>query len=175
MNIAEVKYLDVANGPGIRTSMYVSGCPNNCKECFNKEAQAYDYGKPFTKELEDEIFGSINGGLTVLGGEPMALPNVATVAKFLKRVRDEKPETSIWVYSGFTLEELLSRTGENFESTKAVLDTADILVDGRFEIDKKDITLQFRGSSNQRIIDLKKTFSDENKSHEVIIWDKLRH
>lgn len=170
MNYAEIKYLDIANGPGIRTSLFVSGCNHHCEGCFNKEAQDFNYGKPFTKKVEDEIIKSLRNGLTVLGGEPMEIANAKALAPFLERVRDIKPEISIWVYSGFTLEELLNRKDEELTITKRVLNNVDILVDGRFVQALKSIRLQFRGSSNQRVIDIKKTFA----KGEIVQWEKLQ-
>lgn len=170
MNYATIKYLDVANGPGIRTSLFVSGCNNHCKGCFNEEAQDFAYGEPFTKDVEDEIISTLRDGLTILGGEPMEIQNAKVVAEFLKRVRKVKPNISIWVYSGFTYEELMSRKGEDLKITEAVLNNTDILVDGRFVEDLKSIRLQFRGSSNQRVIDVKKT----KEKGEIVQWADLK-
>lgn len=170
MNYASIKYMDVANGPGVRTSLFVSGCNHHCPGCFNIEAQSFDYGKPFTKDVEDEIISTLRKGLTILGGEPMEIVNATVLAPFLERVRKVKPDISIWLYSGFTLEELMARTDEDLEITKRVLDNVDIIVDGPFVLGLKNIRLQFRGSSNQRVIDLKKTF----QTGKIVIWENLR-
>jgi anaerobic ribonucleoside-triphosphate reductase activating protein len=170
MNYAAIKYMDVANGPGVRTSLFVSGCTHNCPGCFNSEAQDFNYGKPFTEEVEEEIISSLRNGLTILGGEPMEITNATALAPFLDKVRKEKPDISIWLYSGFTFEELMNRTGEDLEVTKSVLKNVNILVDGRFILNLKSIRLQFRGSSNQRVIDLKKTLS----TGEIVIWENLK-
>lgn len=170
MNYAEIKYHDIANGPGIRTSLFVSGCNHHCKGCFNEEAQDFSYGKPFTKEIEDKIIESLGSGLTILGGEPMEIQNIKTLITFLERVRNAKPDISIWVYTGFTLEELLKRKDEELKITKRMIQNIDMLVDGRFVQELKSIRLQFRGSSNQRIIDIKKTF----EKGEIIQWENLR-
>lgn len=170
MNYASIKYMDVANGPGVRTSLFVSGCNHHCPGCFNQEAQRFDYGKPFTEEVENEIISTLRNGLTILGGEPMEITNAIALAPFLEKVRKAKPDISIWLYSGFTLEQLMSRENEDLEITKRVLDNVDIIVDGPFVLDLKSIRLQFRGSSNQRVIDLKKTF----QTGKIVIWENLR-
>lgn len=169
MNYATIKYLDIANGPGIRTSLFVSGCRHHCKGCFNKEAQDFSYGKQFTEETANEIISSLRNGLTILGGEPMEPENVPVLLDFLEMVRKEKPDISIWVFTGFTWEELWKRDGEFLEETKNLLSKIDVLVDGRFVEELKSKMLQFRGSSNQRIIDVKK--SDKNK---VVLWEDMR-
>lgn len=171
MNYATIKYLDIANGPGVRTSLFVSGCNHHCKGCFNQEAQDFNYGKPFTKDVEDEILSTLRNGLTILGGEPMEIENAKVIGQFLNRVRKTKPDISIWVYTGFTWEELHQRQNEDLEITKRVLNNIDILVDGRFIEELKSIRLQFRGSSNQRIIDVKKT----KEKNEIMIWEDLRN
>lgn len=167
MNYANIKYMDIANGPGIRTSLFVSGCRHHCDGCFNEEAQAFGYGEPFTKDVEDEIIDSLGSGFTVLGGEPMEPENMEVLTPFLKRVKKEKPNTSIWVYTGFTWEELHKRKDG---ITEEMLSNIDILVDGRFVKELKSKMLQFRGSSNQRIIDVKAT----NEAGNIIIWKDMR-
>lgn len=170
MNYAAIKYLDIANGPGTRTSLFVSGCRHNCPGCFNKEAQSFDYGAPFDDEIADKIISSLRNGLTILGGEPMEIENAAVLADFLKRVRQERPDVSIWMYTGFTWEQLHSRTGKDLAITEAVLDAVDILVDGPFILAQKSLRLQFRGSENQRVIDVKKT----RLSGDIVLWENLR-
>ena len=177
MNYANIKYYDIANGEGVRTSLFVSGCRHHCKDCFNEMAWDFNYGNPFTKEVEDKILSSLEPyyiqGLTLLGGEPMEAENQEVLLPFLRRVKDSYPNKTIWIYSGFTLEEILGEKPSRAATpyAKEILSLADVLVDGRFILEEKDISLQFRGSRNQRIIDLKPTL--ENK--EIVLWkDKIK-
>ena len=150
MNYAEIKKVDIANGPGVRVSLFVSGCRNHCKVCFNPETWDFDYGRPFTRETEDEIIEALRPlwiqGLSILGGEPTEEENAAVLIPFLKRVRAALPDKDIWLYSGYTYEALRD---------KEILTLADVLVDGPFLLELKDAGLAFRGSRNQRIIDLR--------------------
>ena len=150
MNYAEIKKVDIANGPGVRVSLFVSGCRNRCKGCFNPETWDFDYGRPFTRETEDEIIEALRPswiqGLSILGGEPTEEENAAVLIPFLKRVRAVLPDKDIWLYSGYTYEALRD---------KEILTLADVLVDGPFLLELKDAGLAFRGSRNQRIIDLR--------------------
>lgn len=150
MNYAEIKKVDIANGPGVRVSLFVSGCRNRCKGCFNPETWDFDYGRPFTRETEDEIIEALRPswiqGLSILGGEPTEEENAAVLIPFLKRVRAVLPDKDIWLYSGYTYEALRD---------KEILTLVDVLVDGPFLLELKDAGLAFRGSRNQRIIDLK--------------------
>jgi len=150
MNYAEIKKVDIANGPGVRVSLFVSGCRNHCKGCFNPETWDFDYGRPFTRETEDEIIEALRPswiqGLSILGGEPTEEENAAVLIPFLKRVRAALPDKDIWLYSGYTYEALRG---------KEILTLADVLVDGPFLLELKDAGLAFRGSRNQRIIDLR--------------------
>ncbi|MBR4319524.1 MAG: anaerobic ribonucleoside-triphosphate reductase activating protein [Oscillospiraceae bacterium] len=150
MNYCGLKKNDIANGEGVRVSLFVSGCRNHCIGCHNPEAWDFDYGQPFTKETEDEIIDALRPlwiqGLSVLGGEPCEEENKKVLIPFLKRVRSELPEKDIWLYSGYTYERL---QGEE------ILRYADVLVDGSFLLGQKDISLAFRGSRNQRIIRLR--------------------
>lgn len=161
MNYGNIKYCDIADGTGVRTSLFVSGCRHHCRGCFQPETWDFDYGKPFTDEVEDEIIESLRPqyveGLTVLGGEPMDPDNQPAVLHLLKRVKSLFPDKNIWVYTGYTYEtDLLSRTGKaHLSCTDELLSLIDVLVDGEFVLEKKDITLEFRGSSNQRILKLK--------------------
>lgn len=161
MNYGNIKTNDIADGKGVRTSLFVSGCTHCCKGCFNSETWDFNYGKPFTRETENEIIESLKpfyiDGLTVLGGEPFEKENQLALLPFIKRVRAELPEKSIWFYSGYTLEELKTSPRCRTEATDELLSLIDILVDGEFILEKKNISLNFRGSENQRIIDLKKT------------------
>ena len=150
MNYACIKKVDIANGPGVRVSLFVSGCRNHCPGCFNPETWNFSYGKPFTRETEDEIVTALRPswiqGLSILGGEPAEEENAAILIPFLKRVRAALPDKDIWLYSGYTYEVLRD---------KEILTLADVLVDGPFLLEQKDAGLAFRGSRNQRIIDLR--------------------
>lgn len=177
MNYANIKYYDIANGEGVRTSLFVSGCRHHCKDCFNEMAWSFNYGKPFTREDEDQIISSLEPyyikGLTLLGGEPMEAENQEALLPFLKRVKASYPNKTIWIYSGFTLEEILGEVPSRAATpiAKEILALCDILVDGRFILEQKDISLQFRGSRNQRIIELKPTL----ESGEITLWkDKIK-
>ena len=162
MNYGEIKKNDIANGIGVRVSLFVSGCTHRCKNCFNPQTWDFNFGKPFTKETEDEILSALSpyyvDGLTVLGGEPFEPSNQKALLPFIKRVRETYPEKSIWIYSGYTFdEELLKESRARCEYTDELLSLTDILVDGEFVEEKKNISLQFRGSENQRIIDVKES------------------
>lgn len=171
MNYGNIKDCDIANGEGIRVSLFVSGCTHHCKGCFNSETWSFDYGEPFTVETEEKLItmlsrGYING-LSLLGGEPFEIPNQRVLVGFLKKVRLTYPEKNIWCYTGYTLDTDLFDGGRAYcECTQEMLSYIDILVDGEFIEEKKDISLDFRGSSNQRIIDLKNTL----KSNDIILW-----
>ena len=161
MNYGEIKKTDIANGLGVRVSLFVSGCPHHCKGCFNSQTWDFNYGKPFDGNVQDEIINllapSYINGLTLLGGEPMVPENQKALLPFLKRVRKTYPEKDIWCYSGYVFEDEILKGDANIPETKEFLSLIDVLVDGRFEEDKKNITLKFRGSENQRIIDVKKS------------------
>ncbi len=178
MNYAEIKYCDIANGAGVRTTLFVSGCRLHCPHCFNEVAWDFSAGKPFTREVEDQIIASLEphyvAGLSVLGGEPMEPENQTGLVDFLERVRDRFPrggagEKSIWMYSGHTWEQLAPGGAWNLsEVTDRILDTLDVLVDGPFVQDKYDITLRFRGSANQRTIDVPATLESADG---VVPWE----
>ena len=162
MNYATIKYYDIANGPGVRTSVFVSGCRHHCPGCFNAVAWDFGYGKPFDKAVRNEIFASCQpdyiAGLSLLGGEPFEPENQRALVPFLRRVRERYPRKNIWGFSGFTYEELTTdRTYPRCEATDEMLSLLDVLVDGRFVEELKDISLRFRGSSNQRLINLNAT------------------
>ena len=162
MHYGEIKNCDIANGSGVRVSLFVSGCTNRCKNCFQPQTWNFDYGEEFTRETEDRIIALLGkeyiAGLTVLGGEPFEPQNQRALLPFIKRVREALPEKNIWAYSGFTIEEMLKDGSHpHCEVTEELLGLIDVLVDGRFVEDLKDISLKFRGSKNQRIIDVKKT------------------
>ena len=161
MNYASIRTCDIANGEGVRVSLFVSGCTHHCPGCFNEDAQAFDYGEPFTKKIEDMILVELEpdfiDGLTLLGGEPMEPDNQRVLVPFLRRFREKFGDRkTLWVYTGCVLEsELKSESRWRTEVTDEFLAMTDILVDGPFLMAKKDISLQFRGSSNQRILKLR--------------------
>jgi len=160
MNYAAIKKTDVANGPGIRVSLFVSGCTHACKGCFNSEAWDFAYGKLFTEDTENEILKALESdyirGFSVLGGEPMEPRNRGTVLRLLRRIRESYPEKSIWCYTGYDYEkDLLRWSAEGDMAVTELLDLIDVLVDGEFVEEKKNLRLAFRGSGNQRLIDVK--------------------
>ncbi len=173
MNYCNIKDCDIADGPGVRVTLFVSGCTNHCEGCFQPETWSFNYGDEFTKEVEDRLLKLLEpryiAGLTLLGGDPFEPSNQTALLPFVRRVRSTFPEKSIWAYSGFTYEEL-KREGSypRCEATDELLELLDVLVDGRFVEAKKDLRLRFRGSSNQRIIDIKKTI----ESDEIVLWEK---
>ncbi len=174
MNYGEIKNCDIANGQGVRVTLFVSGCTNHCPGCFQPQTWDFNYGRPFTKETERELIDllapSYINGLTLLGGEPMEPENQRALLPFLHRVRDTYPKKTIWCFTGFTYEDLL-REGSHphTEVTEEMLSLIDVLVDGRFVQELKDISLRFRGSSNQRLIDLNAT----REKGEIVPWDGI--
>ena len=172
MNYATIKYCDIANGEGVRTSLFVSGCPHHCTGCFNEIAWDYNYGDTYDDEIQDKILDSLNypyiAGLSILGGEPLCFNNIYRVSKLVKECRKRYGDSKdIWIYSGYTLEELEDQyeKGQSiFFRTcyNIIINNIDVLVDGRFVEDLKDISLKFRGSSNQRIINMKETIKSDN-------------
>ncbi len=164
MNYATIKNCDIANGVGVRISLFVSGCTHKCKNCFNKEAWDFSYGEPFDENTENQILEMLSPsyikGLSLLGGEPFEPQNVIGLLPFMRKVHTLKSK-DVWAYSGYTLEQLLNRKGEDGKNTRELLSYIDILVDGPFIEEKKSLRLKFRGSSNQRIIDVKKTLESE--------------
>lgn len=165
MNFMEIKKSDIANGPGVRVSLFVSGCTHHCKGCFNPDTWDFCAGKPFDLAVENELLSLLGrdyiAGLTLLGGEPMEPENRVALLPFLKKVKEMFPGKNIWCYSGYTFEELCG------SGAKDILNLIDVLVDGEFVLEKKDIRLAFRGSSNQRIIDVPATF----QSQEIVLFD----
>ena len=156
MNYADIKKVDVANGPGVRVSLFVSGCTHRCEACFNPETWDFDYGSPLGEAEADRILGLLAPehirGLSLLGGEPFEPANQGPVLELVERVRKELPHKTIWCCSGFLFEELAAgRVGDH---SRALLEKLDVLVDGPFVLTRKDLGLRFRGSSNQRIIDV---------------------
>lgn len=162
MHYSTIKDCDIANGIGVRITLFVSGCTNHCKNCFQPQTWDFDYGEPFTEETEEKLLEMLKpdyiNGLTLLGGEPMEPQNQRALVPFLKRVREAYPNKNIWCFTGFTYE-ILKTDGSHprCEVTDEMLSLIDVLVDGRYVDELKDLTLQFRGSSNQRLIDMVKT------------------
>lgn len=162
MHYGQIMIADSANGIGMRVSLFVSGCLNRCKGCFQPETWDFDYGYPFTPEVEQQLMDELShpyyDGLTILGGEPFELQNQPDVARLILRVKEELPDKTIWMYTGYTYDKDLVPGGCRYtDVTDTILDHIDTLVDGRFVEEKKNIRLRFRGSENQRIIDMKKT------------------
>jgi anaerobic ribonucleoside-triphosphate reductase activating protein len=159
MNYATIKPVDIADGEGVRVSLFVSGCRHHCKNCFNKVAWDFDYGTPWDKNVEAQLLSYLApdyiSGLTLLGGEPFEPENQPVLVEFLKKVKKKYPQKTIWCYTGFTLDkELLGKSRAVTPYTMDMLKNIDVLVDGRFIEEKKSLALKFRGSSNQRIIDV---------------------
>lgn len=176
MKYAKIKNCDVANGPGVRVSLFVSGCNHHCKNCFNREAWDFSYGDDFTDKETEEIINDLKPdyitGLSLLGGEPFEKVNQEGLVPLVKKVKQTYPDKKIWCYTGFTFDkqilgEMIGK--EQRETTKEMLENIDYIVDGKFVEELKDPKLQFRGSSNQRIIDVKKSLAQ----NEIVIWDEL--
>lgn len=172
MNYGEIKNCDIANGIGVRVTLFVSGCTNHCEGCFQPQTWDFSYGREFTEETEKELLTLLSlsyiDGLTLLGGEPFEPENQRVLLPFLRHVRELLPGKTIWSYSGFTYEEMLTEdTHVRCEETDEMLSLIDVLVDGKFVLAKKDISLAFRGSRNQRIIDLNAT----RASGSLVLWE----
>ena len=161
MNYANIKTYSIENGTGVRVSLFVSGCTHHCKDCFNEQAGDFEYGNPFTADTENAVIEALApdymAGITLLGGEPMEPVNQRGLLPLLKRIRKELPQKTVWAYTGYVYEDLLEGGRAHCEVTEELLSLCDILVDGPFIAEKKNISLRFRGSENQRIIDLKAT------------------
>lgn len=169
MKYAKIKKHDIANGEGIRVSLFVSGCNHHCKGCFNYEAWDFNYGNDFTNNTIEEILDALSpdyiDGITFLGGEPLEYSNQQGIIPLIRKIKEHYPKKTIWLYSGFTYEEIKKMP---FPETKEILQNIDVLVDGKFIQELFDANLYFRGSSNQRIIDMKKTI----KSNKIILHEK---
>ncbi len=172
MYYSEIKKCDIANGPGVRVTLFVSGCTHHCEGCFNEMTWDFQYGKPFTAETIELILDALSpehvAGLTLLGGEPMEYVNQQGLLPLLRAVRKQYPEKTIWCYSGYRFEDdILYNFCEKWQETREFLSYLDILVDGEFILEKKNISLQFRGSENQRIILVQESL----KSGHAVLWE----
>ena len=176
MYYGELKKCDIANGTGVRVSLFVSGCTNRCKNCFQPQTWDFCYGKPFTADTVQEIYDELDKpyvcGLSILGGEPFEPANQRTLFPFLSEMKKQYPDKTVWIFTGFRLEDELWREGSypRCAETDGILSLTDILVDGRYVDDLRDISLQFRGSRNQRIIDMKKT----RATGTPVLWAECR-
>ena len=170
MNYADIRPIDVANGPGIRVSLFVSGCTHACPECFNPEAWDFQYGAPFGPEQVEQILSALGKsyvrGLSLLGGEPFHPNNQKTVLELVKQVRQQYPQKDIWCYTGYLFEDLAA--GKVGDYGRALLEQLDVLVDGPFVIAQKNLSLRVRGSSNQRILEVQPSL----ERGEPVLWDE---
>lgn len=159
MNYSQIRAYDVTNGPGVRTTLFVSGCTNNCPECFNKEQQDFNYGQKWDKDTEEMFLSYVKSpnvqGVSILGGEPMEQTMDSCLVDLLKRIKDETGK-SIWLWSGFTYEKIIQD-----KKKKEILNYVDILVDGRFLVAERNLNLKYRGSENQRVINVAKSLKEE--------------
>jgi anaerobic ribonucleoside-triphosphate reductase activating protein len=174
MYYGAIKKSDIANGEGIRTTLFVSGCRNKCKNCFNPETWSFTYGELFTDQVAEGILKTFESafvaGMTVLGGEPMEPENQVELVKLFRAFKHRFPNKTLWVYTGNLYEELTAGVGNHFKCidvTEELLSYVDILVDGRYEEEKKSLGIRFRGSTNQRIIDMNKTRAEGS----IVIWE----
>lgn len=172
MNYAEIKECDIANGTGVRVSLFVSGCTHRCKACFNEMAWDFEYGNPFDEEAEERLFTCLEpdyiAGLTLLGGEPLEYSNWTGLLPFLKQVKSRYPGKDIWCYTGYLFEkDILGRFCAQWEQMREFLSCIDVLVDGEFILEQKDISLKFRGSGNQRIILVQESL----REGKTVLWE----
>ncbi len=173
MKYATIKWYDISNGPGVRVSLYVSGCRNHCKNCFNPETWDFNYGEPFTEDIEKKIIEGLKPdyikGFTLLGGDPFEPENQKVLAPFLETLRKAYPEKSFWAFTGYDYErDLLTGKLGDAETVLRMLNCLDVLVDGKFVEELKDLNLKFRGSSNQKIILLKPSLQTDK----TVLWDE---
>ena len=163
MYYSELKTYSIENGTGVRVSLFVSGCRHHCKGCFNEETWDFCHGTPFTKEVEDQIIESMKpdymAGITLLGGAPGEVENQAALLPLLRRIREELPNKTVWIYTGYLLEDFKPEKRAWCEATEEFLRACDVVVDGPFLLEKKNLSIKFRGSENQRIIDMKRTIA----------------
>ena len=171
MNYATIKNCDIANGPGVRISLFVSGCTHHCKGCFNEVAWDFDYGEPFTQQTIRTILDMMKPGyikgLTLLGGEPFEPQNQGPIVELLRQVKKAYPQKNIWAFSGYLYEKITSHTLGDWAVTQEFLSYLDVLVDGPFVEEKKNLALRFRGSENQRLIDMPATLA----SGKIVLWE----
>lgn len=160
MRYNKIRRYDVTNGPGVRTTIFVSGCTHNCEDCFNKELQDFEYGDIWSQKSEDEFIDYVSNpmvvGINVLGGEPLQQTMDDSLLDLLKRVKNEFPEKSIWLWTGDLFEEAI----EN-EKKLAIIEQVDVIIDGQFQKDKRNIKLKYRGSENQRVIDVRESLEKD--------------
>ena len=173
MNYANIKYYDIANGPGVRTSVFVSGCRHHCKDCFNPETWEFSYGEPFDEAVIDKILAMLTPayirGITYLGGEPFEPETQPGLLKLSRRIKASYPEKSIWSFTGYLFDrDILAKKLGPWEVTQELLSYLDVLVDGPFVASLKNLNLRFRGSSNQRLIDVPASL----KNGAVVLWDE---
>lgn len=171
MNYADIKHIDVANGPGVRVSLFVSGCSHRCPECFNPETWDFDYGQPFTQETVDDILKALEPayikGLTLLGGDPMERSNQAALLPLLEQMKQRYPEKTVWCFTGYLWEDLVDGHMKDWPETRAMLPYLDVIVDGPFVLALKNLSLRFKGSSNQRTILVQESLA----AGRPILWD----
>ena len=172
MNYAEIKSYDTANGPGVRLSLFVSGCTHHCKGCFNAKTWDFNFGKPYTKEVEDAILEEVSGimyqGMTLLGGEPFEPENQKGLLSLVKRFKEENPKKDLWCFTGYLYDEdLLGRMWDTVPETREILPLIDVLVDGEYMEELHSLDLLYKGSSNQRTIDVPKSLA----AGEIVTWD----
>lgn len=173
MHYATIKECDIANGPGVRVSVFVSGCNHHCKGCFNEIAWNFEYGNEFTEETINKILKDLDKdyieGLSLLGGEPLEHANQRGLLPLVKKVKERFPEKNIWCYTGFDYEkDVMGNMYKNWDETKELINNIDVIVDGKFEQELKNPSLKFRGSSNQRVIDVPKSIKEDK-----VIWADL--
>lgn len=165
MNYATIKPVDIANGPGVRVSLFVSGCTHRCKGCFNEEVWDFQFGKPFTEDVQKQLLSSLDHdyieGLTLLGGEPMEPSNQESLLPFIKAVREHLPGKTIWCFTGYDFEkDILGKMMKTSAVTRELIPLFDVMVDGKFVAEKKNLSLKFRGSENQRVLNVKKSLEE---------------
>lgn len=173
MNYADIKRIDVANGPGVRVSLFVSGCTHHCKGCFNAETWDFNYGNIFTNheinKIMDYLEPSYIQGLSILGGEPFEYSNQQGLLPLMRRLKERYPDKNVWCYTGYDFDkDIRDDMMQKWPETRELIDYIDIIVDGKFIEEQKDLSLRFRGSANQRIIDVKKSL----ETNEIVLWDQ---
>ncbi|WP_394522349.1 anaerobic ribonucleoside-triphosphate reductase activating protein [Lacrimispora sp. JR3] len=172
MKYATIKPTDVANGPGVRVSLFVSGCTHFCEGCFNSEAWDFDYGQEFTEETMETILGYLDhnyiAGFSLLGGEPMHPSNQKALVPLVEKIKERFPEKTIWCYTGYDFEkDIVGDMAERLPETKRLISYFDVMVDGKFQLEKKDLKLRFKGSSNQRIIKVPESLAKK----QIVLWE----